>query len=91
MTGPQLLLLDNDERIVELLSWFLADRGYGVRTARSFAEARAAIEVARPDLLVKCLASRGAVFLGPQRIDEMNTLEGATCKRKVIAILSVAD
>ena len=28
-----LLLVDNDARIVELLSWFLGNQGFGVRTA----------------------------------------------------------
>ena len=48
----RLLLLDNDERIVELLSWFLSDRGFEVDVAQSFAVARERIAAARPDLLV---------------------------------------
>ncbi|MEE2941650.1 MAG: response regulator, partial [Planctomycetota bacterium] len=48
----RLLLLDNDERIVELLSWFLRDRGFEVDVAESFAVARGRIAAARPDLLV---------------------------------------
>ncbi len=48
----RLLLLDNDERIVELLSWFLRDRGFEVDVAQSFAVARERIAAARPDLLV---------------------------------------
>lgn len=48
----RLLLLDNDERIVELLSWFLRERGFDVETAKSFAEARERMGAARPDLLV---------------------------------------
>ena len=48
----RLLLLDNDERIVELLSWFLRDRGFEVDIAQSFAVARERIAAARPDLLV---------------------------------------
>lgn len=48
----RLLLLDNDERIVELLSWFLRDRGFEVDVAPSFAVAREKIAAARPDLLV---------------------------------------
>ena len=48
----RLLLLDNDERIVELLSWFLRERGFEVDVAQSFAVARERIAAARPDLLV---------------------------------------
>lgn len=48
----RLLLLDNDERIVELLSWFLSERGFEVDVAQSFAVARERIAAARPDLLV---------------------------------------
>jgi len=48
----RLLLLDNDERIVELLSWFLRERGFDVDVAQSFAVARERIAAARPDLLV---------------------------------------
>lgn len=48
----ELLLVDNDERIVELLSWFLRERGFGVRTAESFAVARERLRERLPDLLV---------------------------------------
>lgn len=47
-----LLLVDNDARIVELLSWFLGNQGFGVRTAGSFAEARERLSERRPDLLI---------------------------------------
>lgn len=49
---PQILIVDNDDRIVELVSWFLKKRGYGVRSARTFAGARAAIAALRPDLML---------------------------------------
>jgi DNA-binding NtrC family response regulator len=47
-----LLLIENDPRIVELLTWFLERAGHGVRAARSFAEARAMILERRPDLVL---------------------------------------
>jgi len=47
-----LLLLDNDERIVELLSWFLGERGFAIRVAHSFQEARERLTEERPDLLI---------------------------------------
>lgn len=56
-TEPQgarasLLLVDNDARIVELLTWFLSQRGFQVRTAGSFVEARERLAEGAPDLLV---------------------------------------
>lgn len=48
----ELLLLDNDERIVELLSWFLGERGFSIRVAHSFEEARERLAESRPDLLI---------------------------------------
>lgn len=51
--GPrELLLVENDTRILELLVWFLQRKGYAVRTAASFGEARAALEARRPDLVI---------------------------------------
>ena len=47
-----LLLLDNDSKIVELLSWFLENQGFTVRVAASFAEARERLAERSPDLLV---------------------------------------
>lgn len=47
-----LLLVDNDSKIVELLSWFLCNQGYTVRTAASFVEARERLGERRPDLLI---------------------------------------
>ena len=47
-----LLLLDNDSKIVELLSWFLGNQGFTVRSAASFAEARERLAERRPALLI---------------------------------------
>ena len=47
-----LLLVDNDARIVELLTWFLSQRGFEVRTAGSFVEARERLAEGASDLLV---------------------------------------
>ncbi len=47
-----LLLLDNDAKIVELLSWFLGNQGFTVRVAASFAEARERLAERRPALLI---------------------------------------
>lgn len=47
-----LLLLDNDEQIIELLSWFLTSRGFDVRIASTFEEARTEIANRAPDLFV---------------------------------------
>jgi DNA-binding NtrC family response regulator len=50
--GARLLILDNDAGIVELAAWFLERKGYRVRTARSFREARAQIDHEWPDLFL---------------------------------------
>jgi two-component system, response regulator, stage 0 sporulation protein F len=50
-----LLLVDNDPRIAELLAFFLAKRGHTVRTAKSFTEARGALAVREPDLMLSDL------------------------------------
>lgn len=59
-----LLLVDNDPRLVELYALFLGRRGHGVRTATSFAAARRALDERRPDLLLSDLE------LGAERGDE---------------------
>ncbi len=48
----EILVVDNDERIVELVAWFLKKRGHRVRTADSFTAAGAAIAARRPDLML---------------------------------------
>ncbi len=50
-----LLLLDDDPRIVELLAKFLEKRGHVVRTATSFAAAHDRILERKPDLLLSDL------------------------------------
>lgn len=47
-----LLLVDNDARIVELVAWFLERAGHRVRHATSYAEARRLLASGRPDLLL---------------------------------------
>jgi DNA-binding response OmpR family regulator len=49
---PDLLLVDNDRRIVELAAWFLERRGFVVRTALSYRDARVAIRERCPDLML---------------------------------------
>lgn len=51
-TRGDLLLVDNDARIVELLSWFLGNQGFTVRVAGSFAEARQRLAERRPELVI---------------------------------------
>ena len=48
----KLLLVDNDARIVELVALFLGRRGHDIRTANSYAEARALLAQDRPDLVL---------------------------------------
>jgi two-component system phosphate regulon response regulator OmpR len=50
--APHLLLVDDDKRILELLSRYLADHGFRVTTASSAAEARARLGGISFDLLV---------------------------------------
>lgn len=47
-----LLLVDNDTTISQLVAWVLARDGYTVRTAVSFAAARACLGERRPDLML---------------------------------------
>lgn len=55
--GPRadILVVDNDDRIVELVAWFLGKRGFRVRRAQDFAEARRELQSARPDLMLSDL------------------------------------
>ena len=63
-----LLIVENDARIVELLQWFLSRRGHQVRAVASFAEARLRIAERRPDLLLSDveLGTENARSLLPQ-------------------------
>lgn len=54
-TVADLLLVDNDQRITELVAFFLRRSGHAVRTASSFAAARVEIARARPDLVLSDL------------------------------------
>ena len=47
-----ILIVDNDERIVELVAWFLAKRGHTVRSAFSLKEARVLLGERWPDLML---------------------------------------
>jgi len=50
-----LLLVENDARILELMTLFLAKAGHSVRGAASFELARAAIRERTPDLMLSDL------------------------------------
>jgi len=50
-----LLLIDNDPRLVELIGVLLAQRGHTVRTAGSFHEARERLREERPELVLSDL------------------------------------
>jgi DNA-binding response OmpR family regulator len=51
-THADLLLVDNDATIADLIAWVLVREGYTVRTAVSFAAARAHLAMRRPDLML---------------------------------------
>jgi len=48
----RLLIVDDDERIVELTGWFLERAGHRVRAASSYAAARELLAGERPELLL---------------------------------------
>jgi len=50
-----ILIVDNDERIVELLAWFLSKRGFSVQGVHSFSEAREVLALDQPDLMLSDL------------------------------------
>jgi len=50
--GANLLLVENDQRLGELITWFLAKRGFEARRATSFREARELIAQRTPDLML---------------------------------------
>lgn len=59
-SAPRILVVDNDARIVELVAWFLGKRGFEVRTAESFRDARELLAAdrqrnVRPDLMLSDL------------------------------------
>jgi DNA-binding response OmpR family regulator len=51
----ELLLVENDSRILELMTFFLVRAGHQVRTASSFEAASAAIRERAPDLMLSDL------------------------------------
>lgn len=53
--AKEILIVDNDERIVELVSWFLVKRGYSVRKASNFGTARHLLQEKGVDLLLSDL------------------------------------
>jgi len=55
MRMSDLLLVDNDRRIVDLVAFFLEKRGHVVRRAESFAAARTMIAMRAPDLMLSDL------------------------------------
>lgn len=50
--APRILIVDNDDRIVELVSWFLSKKGFVVSSAGTFAETRERLAEGRPDLML---------------------------------------
>lgn len=50
--AADLLLVENDRRLGELIAWFLDKRGFSVRRATSFREARGMIAERAPDLML---------------------------------------
>lgn len=48
----RILIVDNDSRIVELVAWFLEQRGFGVARAESFERARQLLATELPDLML---------------------------------------
>ena len=73
-----LLIVDNDERIVELCAWFLEQRGYEVRSARSFVEAERVLRERAPDLLLSDVdlgEEEHAVGAGTEQVDVVVRVE----------------
>lgn len=52
VSSAELLLVENDERIAELLAWFLRRRGFAVRVAPTYAEAARLLRAKAPDLML---------------------------------------
>jgi DNA-binding NtrC family response regulator len=82
----KLLILDNDQGIVELAAWFLERKGYRVRTASSFRDARAALTREWPDLLLSDLdlgAENGA--------EELPRMSAAGCLPPTLVVSGYLD
>ena len=63
--GPHLLVVDDDDRIRDLLKTFLQRHGYRVTGARDAAGARRLVEVLRFDLLGGAWRAGSAPPTGP--------------------------
>lgn len=82
----ELLLVDNDARIVELVAWFLERAGHRVRSATSYAQARGLLEERRPDLLLADLE------LGAERgIEELPRLAAAGLLPRTLVVSGFLD
>ena len=64
--APHLLVVDDDARILALLSRYLTEHGYRVTTTASAAEARAKLESLKFDLLVLDVMMPGESGLDPR-------------------------
>jgi len=80
------LIVDNDERIVELVAWFLRKRGYRVRAASDFCLARRCIAERAPDLMLSDLD------LGEQSaLDELPAMEAEGCLPPTLVVSGYLD
>ena len=80
------LIVDNDERIVELVAWFLRQRGYRVRAACDFSLARRCIAQRVPDLMLSDLD------LGQQNaLDELPAMEAEGCLPPTLVVSGYLD
>lgn len=80
------LIVDNDERIVELVAWFLRKRGYSVRAASDFSMARRCIAERAPDLMLSDLD------LGQQSaLDELPAMEAEGCLPPTLVVSGYLD
>jgi DNA-binding response OmpR family regulator len=52
LPGVYILIVDDDARIVELVAWFLVERGFRVDRAAGFVQARTHLEREMPDLML---------------------------------------
>jgi DNA-binding response OmpR family regulator len=81
-----LLLVDNDARLSELMAWFLSKRGHAVRTAVSYAEARARIAEREPELMLADLE------LGRERgREELQRMEGDGSLPRTLVVSGYLD
>ena len=84
--GADVLIVDNDERIVELVAWFLRKRGYRVRAASDFSLARRCIAERAPDLMLSDLD------LGEQNaLDELPAMEAEGCLPPTLVVSGYLD